>query len=83
MSEQEIGVVTLYYSHLQVGIIQLSAALKTGDTVRIKGIHDDFTQIVDSMQVEHKKLEQANAGDFVGVKMSQKAHEHDKVYRVE
>jgi putative protease len=82
MAEQEIGKITHYYNHLQVGIIELSAPLKIGDTIHIKGAHDDFTQKVESIQLEHKDVEQAGAGDAIGVKVSKKVHENDKVHKV-
>lgn len=82
MAEKEIGVISHYFNHLEVGIITLSDALKVGDTIRIKGAHDDFTQTVDSMQVEHKDVQEGKAGDAVGIKVTQKVHEHDKAYRV-
>jgi len=82
MAEEEIGVISHYYNHLGVGIIELSAPLKVGDTIHVKGAHDDFTQTVESMQVEYKDVQEGKAGDLVGVKISQKVHEHDKVYKV-
>lgn len=82
MAEQEIGKISHYYNHLDVGIIELSAPLKVGDTIHIKGAHDNFTQTVESMQVEHNNVEEAKAGESVGIKVSQKVHERDKVYKV-
>ena len=82
MPEQEIGVITHYYGHINVAIIQLSDALKVGDSVHIKGHSSDFTQEISSMQIEHQDVSEAKAGDSVGLKVSQKAHPHDKVYKV-
>lgn len=82
MPEKQIGAISHYYSQLGVGIIELSAPLAVGDTIHIKGAHDDFSQTVDSMQVEHKDVREAKAGDAVGIKVSQKVHENDKVYKV-
>ena len=82
MEEKEIGVVTNYFGHISVGIIQLNAPLKTGDTIHIKGAHDDFTQGVDSIQIEHETVESAKKGDLVGIKVIQKVHPHDKVFMV-
>jgi len=78
-----IGVIKHYYDRLQVGIIQLNAPLKIGDTIHVKGAHDDFIQMIDSIQIEHQKIDEANAGDLVGIKLNQKVHEHDVVYRAE
>ena len=82
MKEKQIGVITHYFNHLEVGIIELSAVLKVGDTIHVKGAHDDFTQTIDSMQIEHENVNQAKKGDLVGVKVSSKVHEHDKVFKV-
>ena len=82
MEEKEIGVVTHYYGKLNVGIVQLSDTLKVGDTIHIKGHSSDFTQPVDSLQIEHKDVAEAKRGDLIGLKVTQRAHEHDKVYKV-
>ena len=82
MEEKEIGKVIHYYSHLSVGIIELNDALKVGDKIRVKGHTDDFTQDISSMQIEHANASEAKKGDLVGIKVAQKVHEHDKVYRV-
>lgn len=82
MEEKLIGKITHYYGHLSVGIIELSDVLKVGDTIHIKGHTSDFTQQVSTMQIEHADAKEAKAGDFVGIKVDQKAHEHDSVYKV-
>jgi len=82
MEEKEVGVVTHYFGKISVGIIQLNNPLKVGDTIHIKGIHDDFTQVIDSMQIEHQDVEQAKQGDLIGIRVSQKVHPNDKVFMV-
>lgn len=82
MQEKEIGKVSHYFGKISVGIIKLSDSLKVGDTIHIKGAHSDFTQKVDSMEVEHKILEGGDAGDEVGIKVAERVHEHDAVYKV-
>ena len=80
--EQEIGKVSHYYSKISVVVIALSNALKVGDTIHIKGVHTDFQQTIESMQIEHEKIQEAKAGQSIGLKISQPVHEHDTVYRV-
>jgi len=82
MQEKEIGVVTHYFGKISVGIVQLKDTLKIGDTIHIKGAHDDFTQVVESMQIEHKPVEEAGEGDLVGIKVTQRVHPNDKVFKV-
>ena len=81
--ETLIGRITHYYSHLGVGIIELHAGeLKVGDAVHFKGAHTDFTQTVDSMQVDHQDVTRAENGKSVGVKVKDKVREHDRVFLV-
>ncbi len=79
---EEIGKVTHYFGHLGVAAVELSKDLKAGDTIRIKGATSDFTEKVDSMQIEHETLTEAKAGQSIGLKVNEHAREHDKVYRV-
>ncbi len=82
MSEIKIGVITHYYGHINVAIIELSDILKVGDNIHIKGHTSDFTQEVSSMQIEHKDVPEAKTGDLVGIKVTQKVHPHDIVFKV-
>jgi putative protease len=83
MAEKEIGKITHYYGHIGVGIAELSETLKVGDTIHIKGHSEDFTQSVDSMQIEHSSVKEAKSGDAVGLKVAQKVHPQDKIFKVE
>ena len=82
MKEKKIGVITHYFGHISVGIIKLDSPLKIGDNIHIKGAHDDITQSVDSIQIEHENVESAGKGDEVGIKVIEKVHPHDEVYIV-
>ena len=79
---KEIGRITHYYGHLNVGIIELTGSLNVGDKIRVKGHTSDFTQVIASMQIEHTNVSSAKAGDNIGIKVSGKVHPHDKVYKV-
>lgn len=82
MEEKEIGKITHYYGHLNVGIVELSDTLKVGETIHIKGHSSDFNQLVDSIQIEHASVPEAKAKDVIGIKVSQKVHPNDKVYKI-
>ena len=77
-----IGKITHYFDRVSVAVIELSSALKAGDTIRIVGGGTDFTQPVESMEVEHQKIQQGKPGDSVGLKVAEKVHDGYKVYRV-
>jgi translation elongation factor EF-1alpha len=82
MQEKEIGKITHYYGHIGVGIIELSDTLKLGESIHVKGHSSDFTQPVDSMQIEHAGVSEAKSGDSIGIKVGQKVHPGDKVLKV-
>ena len=48
MEEKEVGKIIHYFRKISVGIIELTDTLRVGDTIHIKGTHDDFTQKVGS-----------------------------------
>ena len=83
MPEEKIGVVSHYFGHIEVAAIDLTdGPLEVGDTVHILGHTSDFTQTVDSIQIEHEAVEKAKKGDAVGIKVVEHARVHDVVYKV-
>jgi len=53
-----------------------------GDKIHIKGHTTDFEQVVESMQIENRPVEEAKAGDDVGIKVKERVRPNDTVYRV-
>src|SRR5262249_33654634 len=83
MGERLIGTVTHYFGKPGVAIVDITEGeLHLGDTVHVVGHTSDFTQTVSSMEIEHAAVETATVGASVGVEVSQRAHEHDRVYVV-
>ena len=82
MAQKAIGKVTHYFDHLGVAVVQLAkgASLKKGDKVQFKGSSTDFTQEVESLQVDHEDVEAAKAGDDFGLKVEKPVKENDQVY---
>ena len=83
MSEARIGRVEKYYGRLSVAVIELTAGpLRLGDIIHVRGSTTDFEQPVESMQIEHERVEQADAGQRVAIQVLAKARPHDVVYRI-
>ncbi len=82
MKEERIGVVSHYFNHAAVAAVVLESGLSVGDMVHFKGHSTDFTQKVDSIQIEHKSIPAAKRGDDVGLKVKDHVREHDVVYKV-
>ena len=80
---EPIGKITHYFGHLGVAVLKIeNGSLMVGDEIQIKGATTDFKQKVDSMQIEHSKVEEAKVGDDIGLKVKEKVREHDDVYKV-
>jgi len=83
MAEELIGTVTHYFGKAQVAALKIAEGeLNVGDTIHVVGHTSDFTQKVESMQIERAEVESAKAGDEIGIRGVEHAREHDKVYRV-
>lgn len=82
MEEIQIGKVTHYFGHLGVTAIDLTGELRVGDTIHIKGHTTDFTEKIESMQIEHAFVDIAKPGDKIGIKAKEHTREHDAVYKV-
>ena len=81
--EERIGVVTHYYSHLSVATMRLeSSTLRVGDVIRIHGHTTDFSQRVESLEVNHAPANEVGPNDDFGLKVVDHAREHDVVYKV-
>jgi putative protease len=82
MKEERIGTVSNYYKKIGVIAATLDGNLAVGNTIHIKGNITDFLQKVESMQIEHKNIEQAKKGDDVGIRVKEYTRVHDVIYRV-
>ena len=82
MPEEKVGTVKDYFAKVGVAGIDVTGHLKVGDTIHIKGHTSDFEQVVESMQVEHEQVEEAGAGDAIGIKVSERCRDGDTVFRV-
>jgi putative protease len=82
-AEQRIGVVTHYYSHLSVATLRLEpgATLRVGDVIHILGHTTDFSQRVESLEVDRKSVFEVGSNDDFGLKVVDHAREHDVVFK--
>jgi hypothetical protein len=80
---ERIGVVTHYYSHVSVAIIRLeSGTLRVGDVIHIRGATTDFSQKVESLEVNHAPVTEVGPNEEFGLKVAEHAREHDVVFKV-
>ena len=84
MEEEKIlvGKISHYFSKIGVAVIELTDTLAVGDEISIEGRVTNLRQTVESMEIEHKKIDGAKPGDSIGMKVSDKVREKDNVYKI-
>lgn len=80
--EMQVGKVTHYFSKIGVAVIEVTGgSIKVGDEIHVKGHTSDFRQKVSSMKIEQDKIEIAEPGQSIGLKVEQPVRANDLVYR--
>ena len=84
MSEETlIGQISHYFGKIQVAAIELTDGdLSVGDTIRIVGHTSDFTQTIESMQIDRVDVAHAEKGKSIGIRTVEHARVGDKVFKV-
>jgi putative protease len=79
----KVGTVSHFYDKIGVAIVELNDTLSVGDKIRfVRGGEDMFEQVVESIQVEHKKLDSAGSGDVIGLKTNETVKEGAEIFKV-
>ncbi len=81
-TETEIGVVTDFFARPVVAGVDLTAQMKLGDKVRIKGHTTDLEFTVESLQIQNVNVTEAKPGDSVGIKVPDRVRRGDRVCKV-
>ena len=82
MPEIQIGTVSDFFAKPVVAGIQLTAPLKAGDKVHIKGHTTDNELVISSMQINNVSVQEAKAGEAVGIKLPDRVRKGDTVHKV-
>lgn len=56
--------------------------LQVGDTVKFSGHTTEFTEVIQSMEVDNKQVQKAVAGQSIGMKVSDRVRPGDEVFKV-
>lgn len=83
MAEEKIGEVMKFFSKPSVAAIKITAGtVSVGDTLKFVGHTTDFSETVESMEVNNQKIDKASAGEFIGLKVKDRVREGDEVFKV-
>jgi translation elongation factor EF-1alpha len=77
-----IGKVTHYYNKISVAVLELSETLTVGDQIAFVGHTTEFSQPVESLEIEHHKIQSAGPGQEVALKVWEAVRKGDLVYKV-
>lgn len=78
---KEVGKISHFYPKINVAIVEVTAPIKVGEKILVKGGVTNFEQAVESMQIEHKNIQSAKKGNSIGMKVIDKVREGDVVYK--
>ena len=78
---REVGKVSHFFGRINVAIIEVKDTISVGDRIFIKGPSTDLEQTVDSMEIEHAKVQQAESGQSIGMKVNGRVREKDVIYK--
>ena len=83
MEQEKIGFVSNFFSKISVAAVEITAGkVAVGDRLHFLGHTTDVESTVNSMQIEHAPVKEAQKGDSVGIKVPERVREGDKVYKV-
>lgn len=78
-----IGRVIHYWTRLCVAGVKLTDSLKADDWVHFRGTTTDFQQRVTSMQLDRHLINEAKAGQKIGILVADRVRVGDTVYLLE
>jgi hypothetical protein len=77
-----VGAITHYFPKVRAAVIKLKSPLSVGDTIRVKGHTTDFTETVNSIQIDRVPIDTAKKGQEIGLLVNSRVRQHDLVYKV-
>jgi putative protease len=82
MADFKVGKVIHFYDKISVAVVKLLGNLAIGDEIKIVVDDEEFTQKVESMQIEHKKIKGGKKGDEVAIKVDKPTKKGAEIYRI-
>ena len=78
----QVGKITHYFPKIGVAIIEVTdGSIKVGDEIHIKGKTTDFRQRIISIEIDYEKIEIAEPGQTIGVRVEESVRQGDLAYR--
>ena len=78
----QIGRVAAFFAQPMMANINLTAPLKVGDRLHIRGLTTNVELVVKSIQLNNAEVKEAKSGDIAEIKVPERVRKGDLVYRV-
>ncbi|MBU2235361.1 MAG: hypothetical protein KKE49_06985, partial [Proteobacteria bacterium] len=83
MAEQKVGEVVKFFSKPSVAAVKITdGEVRIGDTLKFTGHTTDLAIPLDSMEIDNQKVLRAVAGDYIGIKVTDRVRPGDQVFKV-
>lgn len=83
MAEKKVGEVMKFFSKPSVAAVKITnGEIAVGDNIKFSGHTTDFTDVIQSMEVDNKAVTKASAGDFIGIKTSDRVRPGDELFKI-
>lgn len=83
MAEKKIGEVVKFFAKPSVAAVRITEGeLHVGDSVKFSGHTKEFTDVIQSMEVDNKPVQKATVGQSIGMKVSDRVRPGDEVFKV-
>ncbi len=82
MPEEQVGTVSTFFAKPIVAGIDLTAPIKAGDKLHVKGHTTDIEFMLESMQIHNATVHEGKSGDSIGIKVPDRVRQGDKVYKI-
>ena len=79
---EPIGKISAFFAHPSAAIVELTAPLRVGERIYVKGHTTDFQQVLESMQLDHQPVQEAAVGHAIAIKMQERCRKGDVVYKL-
>jgi len=76
-----VGKITHFFPKISVAVIKADSPIKKGDKISIEGHGNKVEMSVESMQIEHKDVEECKQGEEAGMKVPEEVKEGDLVFK--
>ena len=82
MADKKIGTVTHYFDKIGVAVLELTGKIKLEDQIKLVKGEEEFTQTVESIQIDQKEVKSGKKGDDIALKTKEPVKPGTQVFLI-